>query len=326
MTKVALPEIVFNDTCLTHQPVFDQNSAENRFVEFVSAIGALVDEGICKSVIRSQNCLQDIIIKIASGENWCVDDWLSNPETDRELKLFVLSLDTKVPIEEGLTLSNELEDALVRYEYRAAKVDGPLCYAAGFTLNTGDVMVSVPTDALWNTIQLGVFVYNGAGILRKGEIDHVSQETHALQLKELFKNRCFESITCAAEFAEKKEIVFPNLRFSPDVDEQIKKIESIYLINALAKLSKMDETALQWSNAGTTEPDYRFQWSGESSPTMDSYGKERVFSSPDGGKATYENHLYISKRHRIHFIEDRAKRDFIIGYIGDHLPTVKYPH
>lgn len=323
---MALPEIVFNDTCLTQQPAADNNIANSQFIEFVSAIGALVDEGICKATIRSQICLQDINIPIELSDTWRVDEWLSNSETDHDLRLFVLSLDTKVPIEEGLMLSSECEDSLVRYEYRAAKIDGPLCYAAGFTLNTGDVMISLPTDALWNTIRLGVFVCSGRNVLRKGEIDHISQESHVPQLKEAHKIRCFNSINCAAEFTEKKEIVFPNLRFSPDVDEQVRKIESIYLINALAKLSKMNETALHWSTDGTPEPDYRFQWSGESGPTMNDYGNERLFRTPEGGTAIYENHLYISKRHRIHFIEDRTRRDFIIGYIGDHLPTVKYPH
>lgn len=181
-----------------------------------------------------------------------------------------------------LTLSPEVENALLRYEYRAATIDGPLCYAAGFTLNTGDVMVSVPTHPLRDEIQLGVFICNDTDVLRREEIDHVSQEAHVLQLAELYKHRCFQSISCSTEFSEKKELLFPNLRFSPDVDDQVRKIEPVYLINALAKLSKMNETAFLWSKMETNEPDYRFQWSRESGPTMDHFRDERKFRCPEG--------------------------------------------
>ncbi|MCK6396547.1 hypothetical protein [Zoogloea sp.] len=323
---MALQDIVFNDASLIHLPVPNPTVAQQVFDEFIATLGALVDENICRSVLRSHVCFQDVIIPTTTGEQWKVEDWLIDPGVDRELRLFALGLDTKVPIEKGLVLESEIEEALIELEYRAGKASGPICYAGGLAIHAGGVLVSIPTDGIWDVHQLTMLACRGTTVLQAEDVDHASREVHVCHLREAINARHFTSVATAAEFSASKSIIFPNLRFSPDVDDQVRRIESVYLINALKKLAKMNETAVRWAELKCVEPEYSFQWHRESEPTMDAYGKEREFRMPDGGSAAFENHVYFSGRHRIHFIEDRASRDFIIGYIGDHLPTVKYPH
>ncbi|OAI15925.1 hypothetical protein A1355_10480 [Methylomonas koyamae] len=292
-------------------------------------IGTLIDIGATNNVIRSQCCLQDVRILTQSGDEWAVEDWLLDKTSDRDMRSFVLTPDTKIPIEIGLLLDQELEDALIVQEYRIATAEGPDCFAVGFALYSGDVVVSIPTSPIWDTHPLRAYVCSDLSIIREVVVDHASREGHCYLLQELFKKRYISSVTTAAELNSEKEKLFPNLRFSPDVADQIEQIDSRYITGVLAKLAKMNETAEHWRKAESVTPSYLFQWRGESASTMSNSDclAARKFRMPEGNTFDiFEHHTDFSKSHRIHFIEDRNERDFIIGYIGNHLPTVLFPH
>lgn len=323
-----IPDIVFNDVSLSYGSVANLDVAQSAFENFLDAIGALIDDGCVTRILRSQICLQDVNIQTLNGLVWSVDEWLSDPMTDRDRRNFALALDTKIPVEMGLKLSEEHEEALMEYEYRAGSAEGPDCYAVGFALHTSDVVASIQTDPVWDAHQLEAYICHSATVQRKISVDHFSRDEHCLMLANLFKSRLFDSVSSSAEFQAVKECIFPYLRFSPDVDEQVLELETYHLLNALAKLAKINETAKIWKENNSLAPNYQFSWSGESTSTMNNqdYRDARVFRTPTGGIAVFEKHLYFSARHRIHFIEDRVARTFIIGYIGDHLPTTKFPH
>jgi len=119
---------------------------------------------------------------------------------------------------------------------------------------------------------------------------------------------------------------FPNLAISPDVTERDETLGARLMTAAVAKLARMDETARRWRSTGQCV--YLFEWSPESESTRSNRKlmQSRVFRMPQGGTAVFERHVRISARHRIHFIEDHANRTFVIGHIGDHLPTTRYAH
>ncbi|WP_150050415.1 hypothetical protein [Methylomonas rhizoryzae] len=323
------PDIIFNETSITRCSVPDLTTARIAFEEFVSVIATLIDIGATNNVVRSQCCLQDVRIPTQSDDEWAVEEWLFDSTIDREMRSFVLTLDTKIPIENGISLDQELEEALIGQEYRIATVEGPDCFAVGFALYRGDIVVSVPTSPLWDVHQLKAYVCKDLSIVGEVMVDHASRESHCYSLLELFKKRYISSVTTAAELNSEKGKLFPNLRFSPDVADQIEQLDSRYISGVLAKLAKMNETAEHWRDAGSVAPSYLFQWRGESASTMSNsdHLAARKFRMPKGNVfGVFERHTDFSKSHRIHFIEDRNERDFIIGYIGNHLPTVLFPH
>ena len=66
--------------------------------------------------------------------------------------------------------------------------------------------------------------------------------------------------------------------------------------------------------------------SAESLATIDTFGNRRRFVRPDGRHRTFEWHLKgIPNGWRIHILADEAERKVMIGYVGKHLPTVRYP-
>jgi hypothetical protein len=93
-------------------------------------------------------------------------------------------------------------------------------------------------------------------------------------------------------------------------------------------LEQLEECAKNWISQGCKEfslEGYSLDVSGESKPTLDQYWKERTFLCPDGVNRTFEQHIKLkSFNWRIHFFLERKTEKVIIGYIGDHLPTVKY--
>ncbi len=321
------PEIIFNEVSLSTHTFQNHVTAQSCFEEFIASLGKLITDELAKPVLRSQLCLQDAAIPTSTEGNWLVSKWLFNKNIDRDRRNFVLTLATKIPIENGLGLNQDQEDELLKYEFRASQVNGPDVYALGVALQTNHIVASLPSDQIWDTSQLDTYVCENKLVIRKTVIDHVSREKHCDLLAKLYFDKRFDSITNASDFRREKAALFPNLQFSPDVDAQVDKLDTRYLLNALAKLAKMNETVTLWRARGSYEPpEYRFSWRPESHSTMSNptYRQARTFRIPEGGDGIFESHLDFSDRHRIHFLEDRAALTIIIGYIGDHLPTTKY--
>jgi hypothetical protein len=323
-----MTDIVFNDTSLSHSSVNDSNEARQVFENFVGAIGTAISDRLVESVIRSQICLQDAEIKMLNGRAWKVSDWMADLSVDRDLRMLMLTLDSKVPVEIDSNLDDEGAEALMMYEHRVGALTGPDSYAFGYALYTGDLLASIPTHILWSGQKLTGFICASGVLVMEGVVEHLSDAAHCLALEASLSAKLFNSIRTPSEFLRAKAALFPFLKFSPDVDDQVVRLSPIQLVTAMHKLEKMNATAEEWQRINSPKPQYKFSWSGESAPTMenDNYRAARSFHLLTGEEAIFERHLYFSGRHRIHFIEDSPGQSFIVGYIGDHLPTVNFPH
>ncbi|MCI0528399.1 MAG: hypothetical protein L0Y56_13245, partial [Nitrospira sp.] len=63
----------------------------------------------------------------------------------------------------------------------------------------------------------------------------------------------------------------------------------------------------------------------ESQATLQQFGRERTFRSPDGEERIFSWHVRLTPGSwRIYFFPEEAGK-MIVGYIGPHLPTVSYP-
>lgn len=323
-----MSEMIFNDVSLVVHQLSRKSEAEICFRNFISTVGGVISRNLAQPLLRSQICFQDIVISTINEGDWLAADWLADANVDREERNFILTLDTKIPIDEGVMLTLPQEEELINYEYKVPSPAGYDVFAFGFALQTNDIAISLPSDPLWDECQIDVSICTNGNLIRHAVVDHVSRGAHCDSLAQVILNRRVSSIYTAADFVREKGRVFPYLQFSPDVDEQVEKVEPYYLAFAIEKLVKMNETAAQWRTSDSVAPIYRFNWRGESESTMnrDAFRKARIFQMPGGGNALFENHLSFSSQHRLHFIEDRAAKTFVIGYIGDHLPTVKFSH
>jgi hypothetical protein len=323
-----MTDIIFNDVSLLHTSLETEEEARTAFENFIFEIAAAIDDGIVQSVIRSQVSLLDSKINLVGGDEWSISRWLEDKNVDRDARRLILTLENKVPMEMEYLLSKEDEAALVTCIFRVPDENGLECFAFGFALHTESIVASIPTHNLWKSHVLSGSVLIDGSVVRHGLVHHISQSNHSEKICKILNDEEFSSIVGRAEFVAKKDKVFPYLKFSPEIDHQIEKLTARQILNLSLKLLKMNNTAKMWNDENSAMPRYQFSWRGESEQTMKQkeYRQARTFKLPDGEKSIFENHLDFSASHRIHFIEDADNKTFIIGYVGDHLPTVKYKH
>jgi len=141
----------------------------------------------------------------------------------------------------------------------------------------------------------------------------------------IFKKKCLWDIT-ANSLWERKEMLFSRLILCPHIENDLKKIGSMYLSQIVSRLIALDKYAdTKWISGEFNYKDANNSTSliihKESDRTMDKYGNKRLFKMPDGTPKYFELHI-ITGELRFHFYPENYK--IYIGYIGPHLPTVKY--
>jgi len=125
---------------------------------------------------------------------------------------------------------------------------------------------------------------------------------------------------------ERKEILFSRLILCPGVEGDLEKIGSSYLFQIVSRLVALDKyAATKWLigefNYREANRSTSLSISPESEGTMKKYYNERIFKMPDGTTRCFELHIKTGEL-RFHFYPENSK--IYIGYIGKHLPTVKY--
>ncbi len=80
-----------------------------------------------------------------------------------------------------------------------------------------------------------------------------------------------------------------------------------------------------WLGSRFSLETYSLEESGESEATLNRYSQERTFRCPDGKERLFERHIKLRFCNwRIHFFPLQHGK-VIVGYVGRHLPTDKYP-
>jgi hypothetical protein len=142
-----------------------------------------------------------------------------------------------------------------------------------------------------------------------------------------FRDKCLWDINPKSLW-ERKEKLFSKLILCPDVEGNLEKIGSSYFTQIVGKLTALDRYAVnEWIKG---KFDYRranelspLKISPESESTMgqEKYYNLRLFKMPDGTTECFELHIKTGDL-RFHFFPKDDK--IFVGYIGKHLPTVKY--
>jgi hypothetical protein len=122
--------------------------------------------------------------------------------------------------------------------------------------------------------------------------------------------------------------LFPSLQFCNAGNKQLRRLRTgeKKLELVLEVLSILDKCAQNWQAGYFSLEGYPFEESGESEPTLNQYWRERTFLCPDGEERLFERHVKLKECNwRIHFFPEVKTKKVIIGYVGIHLPTDKYP-
>jgi hypothetical protein len=166
----------------------------------------------------------------------------------------------------------------------------------------------------------------------------VEQTVHVIHLcrpeqvparEKVLRERVLRAVTSGDDLWQRRGELFPRLDFCAVVERQLRALsgKEFYFQQVVLAFSRLDAALGEWA-AGPLHPG--MDSSPETTMTLahGAYGPMRDFPCPDGSTRQFSNHLKLfSNNWRIYYWETRsvdAGGRAFIGYVGAHLPTVRY--
>ena len=282
--------MVLNELSL-NTPASDISTARQWMSELIRTLRKATSSGV-KRVLRTSNDLNSLEL----APSYPVARWRNDKIVDREEKRFFITLTTKAPFWTDIA-----EDIKDKFDLSQVWYQGELASGLGFALVIDALAVSIKSELRWDFSHLKLEVRrldeNADLIEEQVEVIHASRYHHIQEHSNWIQTRIRTAIRPG------------QLELQP-------------VIKALFELQK---SAQNWQTGIFSLKDYPLEESGESEATKNKYAKERSFCCPDGQERLFERHVKLRLCNwRIHFFPQEP-RTLIIGYIGTHLPTVKYP-
>lgn len=249
--------------------------------------------------------------------------WLRDRAVDRDLRNFFWTISTKL---DDLDIGEAVRDRFHLSEFHVGNRVAP---GLGLAFLLGTVAVSLPSEERWRRVRIRLrytWLENDGTERRRDVVAiNVADRARAASAIDETSNQARAVLTASPALpADRKRACFPHLDFGPDVDEQLARVPVEMLHRIVAKLIVLDDAVRRWRRDAAESPVLPKIHS-ESEPTMQQYGDRRVFRSASGAHETFRLHAMVGGRHRIHLRIDRRDRSVEIGYVGEHLPTVKFP-
>ena len=260
---------------------------------------------------------------------YTVADWMATAEPELRGLLLEIAVKTEFPIEAGDALRDRYHLSEFHLSDGVQSERWPEARGLGAAYLLHGIGASLPSEPRWTQTRLAlrhlwldddgrdrddtVEVLNLAEPIKVAEVSGalLQRSQHAL-------------VRDPPDLATGKNECFPHLRFGSAVDSQIGNLPPTLLRRVVLKLMVLDDACRKWRRSALTHYPELSDCRPESEPTMQRYGHLRVFPDHEGLNRTYESHVSVSQQYRIHLRVVHRPRVIEIGYVGRHLPTVKY--
>lgn len=283
----------------------------------VQAIADLVGDRAAKLIAVDSFDL--FAMRLAGG--YTLHDWLTDKQVDRDQRELLWTISTKVAFEQDVSEAVRDRFFLSEFLYNNQEAAG-----LGLSYLIGTAAVSLRSHERWVRIYIGLrhlwiddegehqLDVEALNIADGNQANEVSDELLKRAQDELAKN--------STRLAGRKQECFPHLAFGVDVDDQLSVLSGDVIEQVIGKLIVLDAAVRDWRRNASESPVISVR--PESKPTMQKYGDLRVFRDRYGNAKEYRSHATVGS-YRIHLFVDQRNRVLEIGYIGKHLPTVKFP-
>lgn len=317
-------DLILNELSLRNLASNEQ-IAQQIMSEFIKTIKAIKAQGM-KVSLRTKDNFHTIIL----APNYPIRRWLNNAnEVDR---VFIKTLATKTPFSTDI-VNPQIQDIENNASLSEFIYQGELAIGLGVAHILNTIAISFLSEECWDCSRLELefrCVDNNEELVQeKVEIIHVSRSSHVqehVDLIQQIKERIRQGVDDGVELWDRREELFPNLEFCESVKKQLENIRTgqLELQPVVNTLSEMQKCCENWNEGYFNLENYPIEESGESKATLDRYTKERTFLCADGQERLFERHVKLRFCNwRIHFFAEKPGK-VIIGYVGRHLPTVKY--
>ena len=232
---------------------------------------------------------------------------------------FLVRLATKAPLLDGVDPEAEYRFHTCEATSFSPEDGAPLLLCA----LTRSIVVGFPTSGEWDrdrlTVDFDELLPSGNFGRESEDIDHLARPDHAVRICDSHR-RSLRAGLSAGEFWSNRRAAFPDLVFSPDVEDHIRKIERFDIV--VEKLTELNDDAGERRRSGGSMPrrTRKVVNESESLRTNRRLTAHRRFGSHSGGQKLFLWHARFGRGWRIHLRFDAEKREVEIGYIGPHLP------
>ena len=311
-------EMVLNHASVS-VPQVDHGVVSEWLKDVASGMGQVVRDKVAQSSLRMVRGLQET--QCIPGYSLFDAIHTLRIRGYRDEYVFLLRLATKTPL--WSEVAAEIEDRFRACEDRTLpEGDGEplvLCAIADW------IAVGFPSDPIWDrdriTITFDELLSDATIAQASEEIDQLTRSVHAGPICDRHRDRIRADSDPEALW-ENREVIFPNLLFGPDVEDNLKN-SSHLLSTIIGKLVALDRSAEEWRARGGPAPPWGTRVSPESAEKMKNaaFRATRRFRSHSGTMETFEWHARYGDGGRIHLRFDPETREVEIGYIGPHLPS-----
>jgi hypothetical protein len=312
-------EMVLNELSL-QVPAADIPTARRLMSELIRTVRQATTSGV-KRVLRTQNDINTIELAPA----YPLARWRNDNEVNREERSFFRTLTAKAPF--WTDVAEEIKNEIDLSEFIH---QGEQAIGLGFALVSDTLPISLLSDSCWDCSRLQIefkYIDENGDIAKKNlEIIHASRYNHIQEHTTWIQERIRKCVNDGLEIWSRREELFPNLEFCDGVGKQLQNILAgqLELQPVVSTLFVLQNCCKSWKTGLFSLENYAIEESGESEATLNKYGKERIFRCPDGEERMFARHIKLRFCNwRIHFLAVKPGK-VIIGYVGRHLPTVKY--
>lgn len=320
-------EMVLNELSL-RSPAADVHVARQRMIDFVQTILVATKFGV-KRILRTSTDFN--IVELAPG--YPVIKWLNDNNVDREIRRFYLTLATKAPF------LDDVNDSSVQERYGLSDFfcgeDHAIGLGVAYLLDS--LAVSLRSGPLWlsSYVELKISVIDEDGELSDSleQIPHASHSSHIHEhrswINARLRSASRSNVNEGSDIWFHREEWFPHLYFCEQVKEQLQELSrgDLRLFPVLKRMHELEEYCVKWLDGPFDHTLIVSKVSPESPATLEEYGVERTYLCHDGEFRKFSWHVRLTPGEwRLYFYPLPEERKLIIGYIGPHLPTVRYTH
>jgi hypothetical protein len=313
-------EMVLNELSIS-SPGIDKFQARELMSNLIDTLREAIKFGV-KSILRTNEDLNYIELL----PEYSIAKWRNDREVDRDEKNFLILLATKSPYNIDISPDIQSQFDLADVSFNGQKSEG-----LRFAAITQSIAISLASSPEWNKsillLDLEEIEPDGEIIPSKIEIKHASSTRHIEEITPWIREKISSDIEDGRQLWIERRKLFDRLDFCDCVEKQLIDLLSgdpklIHIINIF---STINQKCQSWDVGSFFLEGLDESCESESTMNNSNFRRKRTFRCPDGQERVFERHIKLKFCNwRIHFLAETPGR-VIIGYVGTHLPTIKYP-
>jgi hypothetical protein len=253
--------------------------------------------------------------------------WLNDPVVSREQRTYLRSRLTQAPV-----LRNE--DAIRREEDTEAwdfRYKGRTAVGLGAAFRLDGLAIRVLSESDWD---MGRLLIEVSRLGANDEIEDASETirhaatTHHVNEHANWITNSRRTVRDFTDMWDRRSSLLTSLDFCDAVQKQLEGISpgDPRWHAIMKRLWELEDYFSGWADGSFSPSEIACKTTPEHQTTLDQYSECRTFLCPDGEHRVFSWHCrFTPNAGRIYFIPNENTRRGIVGYIGTHLPTVKYP-